>query len=176
MSLSTPILTVLSWANAGPARPRPASAISAAEYRASLLAMFLPPMVVFERRRSKRGRVHYTIVFGLCRSRNAPNVAHPGRGDLRRQSKTHQRAGLVIIELAGLVPFGRTHRHDELCRLVRCVQGVGILAGKHGGAHAGADRARAEQVDAKRRRCRLMGPYPHQGFQRSFGSRIRAEI
>src|SRR5213078_2606593 len=128
MSLSTPILTVLSWANAGPARPRPANATSAAEYRASFLIMFRPPMVAFRAARFRcAAGVHCAILFGLSRSRNAPNVAlrpwfrrraHAGQW-LRRRAKTQQGAGFVVVEFAGLVPLGRAHRHDQFRRLIR---------------------------------------------------------
>src|SRR3954470_16522319 len=147
MSLSTPILTVLSWADAGPARPRAASAISAAEYRASFFGMFLPPMVVFGRHSTDaRPTVHYPILFGSSRFCNAPNVAlrpwFRRRADagqpLRRRAKIQQCAGFVVVEFAGLAPLGRAHRHDQFGRLFRRVQRVGIFAGKYRGAHAGA--------------------------------------
>ena len=64
----------------------------------------------------------------------------------RRRMKTHQRAGLVVVQLAGLGPVRRAHRHDEFGRLFRRVQRHRVFAGKYAGAHAGADRAGAESL------------------------------
>src|ERR1700710_1286080 len=50
MSLSTPILAVLSWASAGAAKPRPASAAITAQRRAKVVFMNFPLCVrLFQR-------------------------------------------------------------------------------------------------------------------------------
>ena len=90
--------------------------------------------------------------------------------------KAHQRAARVIIELACLVPGRQAHRDDEFRGLLRCVEGLGILAGKYSGAHPGADRSRAEQVDAERSGGGLVRPRPHQRIELRFLSAIRSAI
>jgi hypothetical protein len=47
MSFNTPILTVLSWAKAGAAKLAQASAMNAAECRASIVLIELPPELIF---------------------------------------------------------------------------------------------------------------------------------
>src|SRR5216683_5647455 len=84
MSFSTPILTVLSWARAGAARPNPAHAISAAVRRASVvfidsLQMLTPGWLSF--RSLTKGLIDQTIpwfaIALLAPRRNAPIVARP---------------------------------------------------------------------------------------------------
>ena len=57
------------------------------------------------------------------------------RGRLTRSHagslKLMQRAGLVVIEFAGLGPGRRAHRHDEFRGLIRRVERHRIFAGKH---------------------------------------------
>src|SRR5258705_11689514 len=66
-----------------------------------------------------------------------------------RYAKTHQASRLVIIELAGLGPVRRAHRHDEFGGLVRGIERHRGFAGEHGGARARPDRAGVGQVDAQ---------------------------
>ena len=49
----------------------------------------------------------------------------------RRRLKLMQRAGLVVVEFAGLGPGRRAHRHDEFRGLIRRVERQRIFAGKH---------------------------------------------
>src|SRR5437762_3875107 len=81
---------------------------------------------------------------------------------LPRCAKIKQRAGRVIIELAGLGPSGRAHWQDKLRGLIRRIERQWVFAGKHGGAHPGPDRAGIEQVDADRRACCFVRPDPRQ--------------
>ena len=89
--------------------------------------------------------------------------------------KAHQRVSPVIIELAGLGPLRRAHRHDEFRRLLRCIQRGRVFAGKNAGAHAGADRAGAEQVDAQFRAHGLVGPGAHQRVEGGLRGRVGAD-
>src|SRR5216684_805980 len=84
MSFSTPILTVLSWARAGAARPNPAQAISAAVHRASVvfidsLQMLTPGWL--SSRNLTKGLIDQTIpwfaITLLAPRRNALIVARP---------------------------------------------------------------------------------------------------
>src|SRR6476469_83742 len=49
---------------------------------------------------------------------------------LRRCPKIEQRAGRVVIELAGLGPIRRAHRQDEFRGLIRRVERQRVFAGK----------------------------------------------
>src|SRR5437868_1194007 len=93
-----------------------------------------------------------------------------------RYVKTLEHSGLVIVKLAGLVPVGPAHWHDELRDLLGRLQRQRVLAWEYGGAHAGADRAGAEQIDANGCRRRFVGPHPHQCFQRGLRGRIGTEV
>jgi peptide/nickel transport system ATP-binding protein len=105
---------------------------------------------------------------GLLRSARNDGERVARRGS-RRRLKAHQLACLVIVKLAGLGPLRRTHRPDEFRGLLGRIQRHRVFAGKYRGAHAGADRAGAEQVDAQLGAHGFVGPGTHQRVERSLG-------
>src|SRR3954447_6765496 len=77
-----------------------------------------------------------------------PTIVGEGLSRSGRRAEAHQAASPVVVELAGLAPVRRAHRDDEFGDLLGCIERPRILARHQGRTHAGADRARIEQVDA----------------------------
>src|ERR1700751_1620258 len=167
MSLSTPILTFLSSASAEVAKPKAVKATSAAVRRADVIIIGISSVVdagmaLFAKPRPDSLCRDYPHSLAKRQGGQGLFILSGAFADseLRRRMKVRGLARLVVIELAGLGPFRRAHRYDELGDLIGRVQRHWIFARKHLRAHAGADRARAEQVDAQVGARGLVGPDP----------------
>src|SRR6478609_10661384 len=98
--------------------PRGNPPIVASEVGLNFWLRFSVPAPAVPRARGRDGYPVTILILGWC-------------------PKIEQRAGRVVIELAGLGPSRRAHRQDEFRGLIRRVERQRVLAGKHGGAHPG---------------------------------------
>src|SRR5579871_6021449 len=143
MSLSTPILTILSSASADVARPKAAKATSAAADRAGVFIIGVSSQILVRARLSRRSlvptyqfRLSTSVQNRQCRQRGLLRISPSFEPTLRRRLKAQQLAGLVVVELAGLGPVRRAHRQDELGDLLGGVECHRVLAGKDLRAHS----------------------------------------